>query len=159
MAETKQEVRTFRVPEVIVKVGSKETAITINDLPWDKQKKLLEQISRILMAQQLLPEGVKNLGNAIQREMIVNKKSPEEATKIFLDKLAQMYGELNDEQVIDLLKSATNDRLTDEHIADMGATEMLNMLVWLINRQAAGLKNLYASLSTMLSPKTEKPQK
>lgn len=159
MADDKQDVKTFRVPEVIVKVGSKEALVTINDLPYPKQKKLLEKISRILMAQQILPENVKNLSVTIQREMVLNKKPVEEATKMFLDKLATLYGELNDEQVIELLKLATNDKITVEHIADMGATEMLNMLVWLLNRQFTGLKNLYASLGSILSPTTGTSQK
>lgn len=153
------DVMTFRPQSVTVEVGSKKTAIILEDIPFKKQKELLAKISTILLKREMIPASMKNIDQLINREIAVKGKSAEQAIKLFLDKLAELYQDINDEQVIDLLKIGSDDKITDEIMETMGATEMIELLAFIINRQSKALKNLSASLANIVSPAKNPDQK
>lgn len=149
---------TFRPEAVMVKIGAKQKIIQLDDLTYSQHKELLKEVSKILIEKDTIPTAVGQIERSIQYQMLKENKTAEEAMHLFISKLSELYEGLTADRVVDLLKLATAGKITDEDIADMGGTEMSELLMFIISRQFKALKNLYASLGNILNPENQQGQ-
>ena len=153
MAETNKPM-SFKVEPIDIEVGSENTKITIKDLSLEAEHNLYRKIGKIMFDKAAIPVAAKGMSSVIQRRMLEEKMSAEDATAEFIENLSELYTNLNTSDVNELLKVVTDNQITDDIIKTMGSQERKNMLMFLLDRQFAALKNLHASLSTILSPTT-----
>lgn len=153
------DVRNFRVEPVTVEIGEKKKAIILRDLPYDKQCKLLNKIGSIVFSKDAFPTIIGGIETSIKQQMVEEQKGMVDAIDLFIEKVTDMSTKMNTEHVAELIKLATDDKVTDEDIQDMGSQEQAGFVSFLISRQFEALKNLNASLATILSPTKKENQK
>ena len=153
--------KKFRPEPVAITIGpdEKKKDIIIEDISYKKQQELIKRISNIVVNKELLPTASQSLAEGIQVQLIKEKKSPLEAIKTFVDCLSGMYEKLNGDEIMELLKIASDNKINDKDIEAMGAAEAIGLLTFLLDRQFVALKNLHASLSSMLNQTTTPSQK
>lgn len=152
---------TFRNEPTPIDIGEgdKKKTITISDLPYREHQKLLTLIGEMWVEIAAVPQAVNRLDLEIQRRMMKEDKTAQDAAQMLQAALTGLYMLINDKRIVEILEIGAQGQIGDAELDIMTGTEAAGLAKFIIERNMKALKNFFASLTNIQSQPGEAKEK